>query len=428
MDDFQSVTTEPEALADSIDFEGIEAGQPYEEFSAKAARLVRLLWQRRKIVLRIVAAGIVCSLIYVLLLPNIFSSTATIMPPGNSSPYSNLLSAFAGPTAGSITSETLGLDTPGELYVAILQSRNVEDGLISRFNLMDYYHARLIADARNGLAGDTKVSSDVKSGVITVTVKARSAVLAANLANGYVDELNRVLTTNSTSSARRQREFLEERLKGIKKDLDDSSKALSQFSSKSKTIDVDTQAKSMVDQGLKLEGELIEGRSELASLRQVYSADNTRVKAAEARVAELEHQIELMGGVSGATNQKNGGNSLYPTATELPTLGLTYADLDRKVKVDEELWATLTKQYEAAKVEEVKEIPTARVLDTGVTPEKKSAPTRWLIMVIGTFLSFLVGCFAVIGLERWREIDEQDEPKRILTDIFNAVVTRHTHS
>jgi uncharacterized protein involved in exopolysaccharide biosynthesis len=417
MDESRSATTEVEVLTETMDFETMDSEDAAEELSVKSARLVRFLWGRKKTVLTVTAVGVGCALLYALLLPNVYSSITSLMPPDNTSPYSNILSSLAGP-GGGITSAALGMETPAELYAKILESRNVQDGLIARYDLIRQYEVRLQGDARRRLASDTNIDEDVKSGVITITTSANSPALAANLANGYVEELNRVLTTDTTSSARRERVFLEERIKQVKADLDGASRALSQFSSKSKTIDLDSQAKSMVDSGLRLETDLIAARSDAAGLRQAYSEDNVRVKAAEARIAELQRQLNQMGGTSSGSGGKGtGGQSLYPNATELPGLGLTYADLDRKVKVDEELWEALTKQYEAAKVDEVKALPTARVLDVGIVPEKKSAPTRWLIMVIGTILSFLIGCLVVIGLEHWNAMDPQDEWKKLAQEI-----------
>ena len=190
-----------------------------------------------------------------------------------------------------------------------------------------------------------------------------------------MEELNRVVTENSTSSARRERIFLEGRVKDIKQQLDDSAKQLSQFSAKSGAIDMSSQTKSMVEEGLRLQAELIDGRSQLAALRQTYSEDNSKVRALEAHNAELERELNKMGGMSqgsGVSADTNG--SPYPTAEELPALGLTYYDLERKLRVDEALWEALTRQYEAAKVEEAAEIPTVNVLDVANIPERKSAP------------------------------------------------------
>src|ERR1035441_525399 len=157
----------------------------------------------------------------------------------------SLLSS-AGPAA-SVGSAALGLKTPGALFVGILGGRTVQEDLVRRFNLTSQYKQPLIEDACKRLTADTVIREDTKSGIITISVKADDPVLASNIAQGYVEELDKVVTNNSTSAARRERIFLEGRLKEIKQDLDDSSKALSQFSTKSRTIDIPSQGRAMVE-------------------------------------------------------------------------------------------------------------------------------------------------------------------------------------
>ena len=153
-----------------------------------------------------------------------------------------------------MSSEVLGLNTPGDLFTGILESRNVQDGLIARFDLVHHYKVGFPDDARKVLASQTKIDQDRQNGIISIIVSSDDRTLAAELAQGYVEELNRVMTEDSTSAARRERVFLEERVKEVKQDLDESAKALSQFSAKTKAIDVASQAKSMMDAEAKLEG------------------------------------------------------------------------------------------------------------------------------------------------------------------------------
>ena len=164
----------------------------------------------------------------------------------------------------------------------------------------------------------------------------------------------------------------------------------------------------------------MEAKGELAALRQVYSDDNARVKAAQARIDELQRQVNVMGGFSSNGKSGSESKSLYPSAAELPNLGYSYSELERRVKVDEDLWDTLTRQYEAARVAEAKEVPTVHVLDAATIPEKKSAPFRALIMVVGTFLSFVFACVGVIAFETWKQMDPQNEAKQLVEDVLFA--------
>jgi len=423
MDDSQIETLESELSQQADEIESADVEEAGEPLLSKATRLLRVCWARRIMIALIVAAGILVSLGDALLEPNVYSSTTTLMPPDSSSPYFDVMGLLS-PSSGaaSLSSEVLGLNTPGDLYTGILESRNVQDGLIARFDLVHHYKVGFPDDARKVLAAQTKIDQDRQNGIISITVSSDDRTLATQLAQGYVEELNRVVTSDSTSAARRERVFLEERVKEVKQDLDESAKALSQFSTKTKAIDVSSQAKSMMDAEAKLEGDLMDGRSQLAALRQTYSEDNNLVKAAEARNAELQREINATGG----TPDRNGsgasaGGSVYPTVGELPALGLTYYDLERKVTVDEALWEALTKEYETAKFEEAREIPTLHVLDAAEVPRLKSGPNRKFILLTGTLVSFVLACLLVLVLNYWERMDPEAEPKKLLMDMASPL-------
>jgi uncharacterized protein involved in exopolysaccharide biosynthesis len=392
-----------------------------EALSLRITRLLRLFWVRRKTVFRILAAGILLSFLYAISRPTMYTSTTTLMSPDNSSSSPNLMSLLssAGPAAG-MGSAALGMKTPGAIFIGILGSRSVQEGMVARFDLVHYYNAKYIEDACKQLAAATAIHEDPKNGIITISITATDPVFASKIAQGYVEELDHVVTHNSTSAARRERIFLEARIKEIKQDLDDSAKALSQFSTKNKTFDLAVQGKAMVDSGTRIQDQMIFARSELAALQQTYSEDNIRVRAAHARIAELQSQMgNVLGSRDGDKNDVSG--SSYPSISELPALGVTYTDLARRVRVEEALWETLTRQYEAARVQEAKEIPVVRVLDVANVPQHKSSPFRTLIMIFGTMLSFIAACIYVLATAFWQEIDELDERKILVTDIVSAM-------
>jgi uncharacterized protein involved in exopolysaccharide biosynthesis len=426
MDDSTIASSGSELLTPAIHPDLAEAEESGEALVLKATRFLRLCWARRKLIFVIVFIGILISLLAALSKPNIYTSTTTLMPPDSASSYSGLMSLLTSSSASAaLGSEALGLNNKGDLFVSILGSRNVLDALIARFDLTRHYKEPFLEDTRKDLEGDTKLVQDRKSGIITISVSATNPELAANLAQAYVAELNRVISESSTSGARRERIFLEGRLKEVKQQLDEASSALSQFSTKSGAIDVSAQAKSMMDAGLRLQAELIDGRSRLAALRQVYSEDNSRVRAAEARDAELQRQIDAMGGLhkAGAVNSDDTASD-YPTVDQLPALGVTYYDLERTVKVDEALWENLTKQYEVAKVQEAEQIPSVRVLDSADVPMRHSGPNRRLIIMIGALLSLLLALVFVATATVWSEMDAQDEPKRLILDVVDGVLSR----
>jgi hypothetical protein len=173
-----------------------------------------------------------------------------------------------GSAAASLGSGELGLEAPGELYVSILSSRSVEDGVVAQLDLVKYFHLGDAVSARGVLAGEVSAQSDHRTGIITITVHDLNPEMAAKIADAMVTQLNRVLSDNSSSSARRERIFLEGRVNEIKKDLDDTAQALSEFSGKNRTVDAASQARAMMDAGIRLQSELADARSQLAALRQ----------------------------------------------------------------------------------------------------------------------------------------------------------------
>jgi len=299
----------------------------------------------------------------------------------------------------------------------------MKESLVERFDLKNYYEERLLEDACKDLDGDTHILENPKNGQISITVLAKSPVLASKIAQGYVDELDHLVELDSTSEARRERIFLEGRLKELKQDLDDSSKALSQFATENTALDVASQGKAMIDSSLRLQAELASARSAEAGLQQEYSEDNVRVRAANARIEELQRQLNIINGQSGkGALRADIDQSGLPSISALPSLGANYEDLARRVKVDEAVWENLTKQYEMAKVQEAKEIPVVRVLDRANIPERRTSPVRRAIVMSGAMLSFLIACISVNVAFYWETMDVEDERKKLVLDAVHVAV------
>jgi capsule polysaccharide export protein KpsE/RkpR len=318
------------------------------------------------------------------------------------------------------------MKSSGALFIGILQGTTVEDDLINKFDLRKLYGDRYWEDARKDLENKTDVTEDRKSGIIVIRVTDKSPQRAAAMAQEYVDELKRLLTQVDTSSAHRERVFLENRLAQVKDDLEAAEKTFSEFASKNTALDIQAQGKAMIEAGASLEGQLIGAETELQTLKQIYSDNNVRVRTMQARVNELQHQVEKLGGkfdsATGANAEPN--QSIYPSIRKLPLLGVSYADLYRNAKLQEAIFETLTQGYELAKVQEAKESPSVKVIDPPNVPQKKSYPHRLLVILVGTLFPCLLGVIWILGSARWSEIDQQDPGKVFVLEVFKTMATR----
>jgi capsule polysaccharide export protein KpsE/RkpR len=326
---------------------------------------------------------------------------------------------------GGVAGDLLGLKSTSAIFVGILRSRTVQDRLIQQFDLRKLYGVQRIENARAQLEDHTTISEDRKSGIITIRVTDSDPQRAAALAQAYVKELNRLVAELSTSAARRERVFLEGRLKAVKEELDQASREFSQFASKNTTIDIKEQGRAMVEAAATLSGQLIAAQAELEGLRQIYTDNNVRVRAIQARVAELKRQLNKLGGDApdAPAAPSDGEVSMYPSIRKLPLLGVTYSDLFRRTKINEVVFEMLTQQYELAKVQEAKEIPTVKVLDVPVIPENKSFPPRLFILFSGTVLSMGLATAWVLADARWREMDPLAPEKILAQEVFMTLRT-----
>jgi len=389
---------------------------------------LRLLWRNRKTLSRVAIYALLASTLIAFLIPVKYESTARLMPPDNQS-ASGLATAVAAMSGGGasglagIAGDVLGLKSTSDVFVGILSSRTVQDKLIQQFDLKKLYRDRRMEDARKDLANHTSISVDRKSQIITISVTDHDPNRAAAMGQAYVQELNRLVAELSTSSARRERIFLEERLRTVSKDLESAEKEFSQFSSKNSAIDIKEQGKAMVEAAATLQGELIAAESQLEGLRQIYTDNNVRVRSVRARIGELKHQLEKLGGKGEDASTPAGRqqDSLYPSIRKLPLLGVTYADLYRTTRVQEAVFETLTKEYELAKVQEAKEIPTVKVLDLPNIPDKKSFPPRLVIMLLGTAITFAFATSWIFVRTTWEQTDSADPRKLFAQEVFTSI-------
>jgi len=405
-------------LIEAVDHETLR------EARERNAARVRVLWLERKLLLRCGILGLVVAAIFAFLLPTRYTAFARLMPPNDetsSSMMSALLTSRVGSGLASLAQGALGIQTTGALFVEILKSDTVRDDVIQKFDLRKAYGKYYIADARNTLGDRTGISADEKSGIITISVIDHNPQRAAAMVQEYVNELNWVVSNLSTSSAHRERDFLDSRITQVKAELETAEKQFSQFASNKGAIDIPEQGKAMVTAAATLQGQVIAAEAQLEGLQQIYTDNNTRVRMAEAQVSRLRKSLEKLAGQG--SDENSSAQELYPSLRELPLLGVSYADLLRRLKVEEAVFETLTQEDELAKVEEAKEIPSVRVLDAPQVPQKKSFPPRTTIMILGTFLGFILSISWVLTHSAWNAIDASDPRKALVIDIWSDIRT-----
>jgi|SRR5208337_4501774 len=398
--------------------------------------VTRLLWEQRRKLWKSTLAGLVMAALIALLIPSRYEVTVRLMPPDNTDSMGlGMLGAVMGSSLGGTGSgssslgsslsgglgELLGGQRPGALFVGILGCRTIGDRIIDRFDLRKVYWRKTYLATREKLASRRTIAEDKKTGIISITVNDTNPARAAAMAQAHVEELDRLLAQVNNSAASRERAFLDQRLTVVHAELQAAAKALSEFSSRNTTLDPQEQGKAMVEAAAILQGQLIGAQSELSGLEQIYTGDNVRVRSLRAHIGELQAQLNKLGGKNYAGSTTLDPDSLYPSLRQLPVLGVQYADLYGRVKIDETVFALLTEEYEMARIEEAKETPSVKVLDAALLPEKPSFPPRKLLTLAGGLLGFIFASCWIVGGEIWSEVDANEPHKKLLQEAWADV-------
>ncbi len=377
--------------------------RPEAEDEINLLDLLLVLARHWKMIAGSMAATFVLACGVALLMPNVYTGTARILPPNESKGGLSAMLAGMGDLA-ALAGVSVGGGS-ADLYVGMLKSRTVSDAIIDQFDLMTVYDQQYRVKMYEKLGKLVSISAGKKDGIITVNVEDEDPQRAAAIANAYVEELKKLNVKLNLNSAGRERVFLEERLAVVKADLVRAEDSLRQFQETNKAIKIDAQATAIIEAISRLRGELASKEVELGVLLTSHTEQNPQVRALREGIGQIRSQLRRL--EDSPSGQKVSQDIFIATAN-VPDVGLRYARLLRDYKVQETIFELLTRQYEMAKITEAKNTSTLQVLDEAAVPDKKTKPKRALIVLMATFaIGFMAVLFAFVR-EYGQRMNEED--------------------
>lgn len=372
-----------------INTEKYKATMSEEDDTISVVDLLMSLSRHKRLLIAATLGGGAIALAIALVLPPIFTSTAKVLPPQQNSSGAAALIGQLGALAGAAGS-IAGMKNPADLYIGILESRSVADRLISRFNLKERFESKTMDETRVALAAASQLTSGKKDGLISITVSDEDPKFASNLANAYVEELIHITQTLALTEASQRRLFFEKQLKDAKDQLADAEVALRVTQEKTGMLQPDEQVQAIISTVAQLKGSIAVKEVQLKSLKTFATAQNPEVLRAQEELQGLRAQFAALEKNNGAKD----GDLFVPTG-RIPTATVAYIRRMREVKYYETMFELLARQFELAKLDEAKDASAIQVLDAAVPAERKSKPTRSLIVVAGMLCGALVGLLAV---------------------------------
>jgi tyrosine-protein kinase Etk/Wzc len=353
--------------------------------------LLLVMAERKKKIILSTLVGTLITTGLVLLMHPVFTAKAVVLPPQQGQSSAGLLSQL-GSLAALTGLGSSGAKDPNDLYLAVLQSNTVEDGLIKRLDLMDAYHTKRLSEARRLLTNSSKFVSE-KGGMISITIKDGDPHRAAQIANAYVDELHDINSRLIIGEAGVRRNFFSQQLAIEKDRLTDAEIALQQTEEKTGAISPTGQTGVVISQVAALQSQIISREVQLDTLRTSSTDQNPDVIRLNTEIAGLRQQMRAL--ESEQKGRKPGDISL--TSRSLPEDQVTFLRKQRDVQYHTLIFDLIARQFEAARMDEAKASPLIQVLDPAEPPDRKSGPFRALWTLSGLILGFIYGCVSVIG-------------------------------
>jgi len=340
---------------------------------------------RKRIAIYVLVAMVIGAAIALIIKPT-FTASALIMPPqqGQSSLTSVLGQLGSLASLAGVSSQ---VKSPADMYIGVLESRTISDHLIEKFNLKELYRTKTMEDTRDALKRHTKLLAG-KDGLIHISVDDHSPTRASDMTNAYVDELYLMNSHLAISEAAQRRVFFDQELANERNSLTTAEDALRQMEEKTGVIQITGQAESIIRSIAQVRAEIAAREVELQATRTFATDQNPDAMRIQQEINSLRDQLSKLENDPRAS-QLSAGNL---QAGRVPAVGLEYARKLRDVRFNEALYELLTKQYEAARIDEAKAAPLIQVVDRAVPPDKKSSPHRTLLTLGFGLLGFFLAC------------------------------------
>jgi len=367
----------------------------------------------------IIASAAVTVLTYLILfiLPNKYTSTARLLPPQQNLTLSaqllDSLGARVSPGAGAggggmggmggMAASLLGLKSPVDMYVAMMTSETVLDPIIARFHLMKLYKTRYHEDARKALSKNAKITPGKKDGIIVIEVTSTNPKLAAEMANAFIEELDRLLQGLALQEAKGRSTFLEKERLQASQNLTKAEESVRLFSEKNSVLQIDTQTRGAIEYVARLRAEIDTREVSHQVLRQQATPFNYDMVRVETEIKGLKEKLR-----SAESQLENCVSDVCLPTSKAPSLGLEYLRLFREAKFQESLYQLYTRLVEVARLDMVRDVAVVQVLAPAMPPERKSNKRLFPSMLAG-MITFFMMSFVVFGREYMQNVNNRED-------------------
>ena len=360
--------------------------------------IATLLEWKRFIIVTVMLVAVGTILISLTLTKWYKSSTRLLAPESSStSPISAAMLRNLSSAASAFLGGGFGADF--DRYLSILTSRTLAEELISTFDLITVYELDEaefpIESAIEMLADNSEFTLDLEYGYLSISVYDTDPRRAADMANYYAAELNRINMLLTTQTATSYRKFVERRYNETLHALDSLKLANKDFQEEYGIFDLQIQAEGFLEQLANIRTEEIALEIQYQSLLSQFGEDNQQVRRLkEAYQVARDKRIGAI----------RGHEQILPLPQEdLPHAMKLYLDLEQETMIQKSILEVVAPLFDQARFQEEREYQAVQILDEAVPPVLKAKPKRSIIVIMATMSALALAVVYVFLFTWWQQ-------------------------
>jgi tyrosine-protein kinase Etk/Wzc len=357
--------------------------------------LIKIIARNRKLIILIVLVVSLGAVAYSLLTPEIWRSGASFFAIGSSSSALSLdIPGFSGLANG-----LMGLENQADAlnFITIMESRTFKEEVIRKFNLISYFrldNEDPIVNLDNALRKMKKIiiiDLEEKTELVAIVVETKNKKLSKDIVDFYLQHIDEYNRLQKITKGKRNREFLEKRVAELRINIDSLLIANRNFQEKYKAIDLEGQSLALITSYSDAVAEKMKADMALDLALINYSSDSPIVKQLRVQRDALAKQIKNM------ESDKSGLKPQYMIDIEgIPNMAVQMAQLKMNLGIAQKVMEYVYPQYEAAKLEELRDMPTIELVDSAREAGIRVKPKRAIICLISAFAAFWFAIIIVI--------------------------------
>jgi capsule polysaccharide export protein KpsE/RkpR len=337
----------------------------------------------------------IVSVAYVLLSSEMWVSTATILPAQDDS---NSFSLDGGSSLLGLGSSLLGgsFNTSGMDLIMIMNSKKFSQDVIDKFNLVDYMELEnpdsLVVKefAMKGFREEIRsIGIDEETGLIAISIETKDKFLSTEIANYHCEKLEKYNLENRMSKGKQKRIFLEKRVNDVKAAIDSLALQLMLFQQENNIIELENQTNLIVQLYSELIAQKTKKEIELEFSQAMTDPDSPIIKKLLKEKQIIENKISEM------EEKKSSDNKYILSLEGLPEKAFEYTMIKLNLEIQKKVFTFVYPQFESAKIEEIKDLPTIEIIDKATPSGLRSKPKRARFCVLAFIFAFILSSVTV---------------------------------